>query len=68
MTRPITARPWKGSIDFKTDRVTENTVDAAGERYRTQVETYAEAMSRIFEMPVKAKKLYFFRLKRFLDV
>ena len=55
-------------IDFKTDRVTENTVDAAGERYRTQVETYAEAMSRIFEMPVKAKKLYFFRLKRFLDV
>ena len=55
-------------IDFKTDRVTEATVDAAVERYRTQVETYAEALSRIYEMPVKAKKLYFFRLKRFLDV
>ena len=55
-------------IDFKTDRVTESTVDAAAERYRPQVETYAEALSRIYEMPVKAKKLYFFRLKRFVDV
>ena len=55
-------------IDFKTDRVTEETAVAAAERYRPQVETYAEALSRIYEMPVTAKKLYFFRLKRFVDV
>jgi ATP-dependent helicase/nuclease subunit A len=55
-------------IDFKTDRVTEKTVDEAVQNYRTQVETYGEALSRIYEMPIKAKKLYFFRLKRFVDV
>ena len=55
-------------IDFKTDRVTEETVAETAERYRPQVETYAEALSRIYEMPVKGKKLYFFRLKRFEDV
>ena len=55
-------------IDFKTDRVTENTVAGAVEEYRTQVETYGEALSRIYEMPILAKKLYFFRLKRFVDV
>ena len=55
-------------IDFKTDRVTEETVSSAVERYRPQVETYAEALSRIYEMPIKAKKLYFFRLKRFVKV
>ena len=55
-------------LDFKTDRVTEKTAPAAVERYRPQVQTYAEALRRIYEMPVKAKYLYFFRLGRFLDV
>ena len=55
-------------IDFKTDRVTENTVDTAASEYRLQVETYAEALSRIYEKPVRAKKLYFFRLKRFVEL
>jgi len=55
-------------IDFKTDRVTEENVAAYAMRYRVQVDTYADALSRIYEMPVKAKKLYFFRLKRFVDV
>ena len=55
-------------IDFKTDRVTENTVAGAVAEYRTQVETYGEALSRIYEKPILAKKLYFFRLKRFVDV
>ena len=55
-------------LDFKTDRVTEETVAAAAERYRTQVQTYAEALSRIYEMPVKAKLLYFFQLGRFVEV
>jgi len=52
-------------IDFKTDRVTEQTVSQAVERYRPQVEAYAHALSRIFEKKVPRKLLYFFRLDRF---
>ena len=55
-------------VDFKSDRVSEATLDAAVERYRIQVETYADALSRIYEMPVKAKYLYFFRLDRFVQL
>ena len=35
-------------VDFKTDRVTAETVDAAAERYSLQVQTYADALSRIY--------------------
>ena len=40
-------------LDFKTDYVTEDTISEVMERYRLQIETYAEAMARIYEMPVK---------------
>lgn len=52
-------------IDFKTDNVTEQTVSDAVARYRPQVQTYGEALSRIYEMPIKAEYLYFFKLDRF---
>jgi len=55
-------------VDFKTDYVTEKNLTAVVERYRPQVETYAEALVRIYEMPIKAKYLYFFRLDRFVEV
>ena len=55
-------------VDFKTDKVSEETLSELAERYRSQVNTYAEALSRIYQMPVKSRKLYFFRLKRFVDV
>jgi ATP-dependent helicase/nuclease subunit A len=55
-------------LDFKTDRVTEETLAEVTDRYRIQVQTYGEAMSRIFELPVKASYLYFFRLNRFVKV
>lgn len=55
-------------IDFKTDQVTEDTVYAVTEGYRLQVQAYAEAMHRIYDMPIKATKLWFFRLKRFVEV
>ncbi len=55
-------------LDFKTDRVTEETLDSVVERYRLQIETYAEALERIYEMPIKAKYLYFFRLDRFVSL
>ena len=52
-------------IDFKTDRVTEETADRAAMGYAEQVETYADALSRIYGLPIKAKLLYFFQLDRF---
>ena len=55
-------------LDFKTDHVTEGTLPNAVDRYRIQVQTYAQALSRIYELPVKERYLYFFRLNRFVRV
>ena len=55
-------------VDFKTDHVTEDTVEALIQRYRPQVTAYAEAMARIFEKPVKGVYLYLFQLERFEEV
>ena len=55
-------------VDFKTDRVTEATAPDRAELYRPQLETYAEALSRIYEMPVKQKLLYFFQLDKFVEL
>ena len=55
-------------LDFKTDFVTEETVGAAAERYRPQVESYAGAMSRIYQKPVKNRYLYFFRLDKLVEL
>ena len=52
-------------IDFKTDRVTEETIGNAAMGYSAQVETYADALSRIYSLPIKEKLLYFFQLDRF---
>lgn len=55
-------------LDFKTDHVTADTVAEAAERYRVQVQTYRDALSRIYKMPVRACWLYFFRLGIFAAV
>ncbi len=55
-------------VDFKTDFVTEQTVVGVSERYRPQVEAYADALARIYGMDVKKRYLYFFHLDRFLEV
>lgn len=55
-------------IDFKTDYVTKDTLAAVTERYRPQVEVYGEALSRIYEKPIKGKYLYFFHLECFASV
>ena len=55
-------------IDFKTDRVSPDTVKTVAERYRPQVETYAEALHRIYEQPIKGKYLYFFRLDQLWEL
>ena len=55
-------------IDFKTDFVTEETLEAKTEHYRPQVLAYAQAMSRIYRLPIKASLLYYFRLGRFAEI
>ena len=55
-------------VDFKTDYVTAETLDALTERYRPQVKAYADAMERIYQMPIKGAFLYFFHLDRFVPL
>ena len=55
-------------VDYKTDQVTEDTVDDVIARYRHQVATYADAMERIYELPVKGVYLYLFQLDRFVEI
>ena len=54
--------------DFKTDYVTEDTLPQVTERYRSQMLSYARALERIFQKPVKSAELYFFRLNKFVPV
>lgn len=55
-------------LDFKTDRITEDMLPAVVQKYDSQVETYAEAMERIYQLPVKKKLLYFFHLNRLVTI
>lgn len=55
-------------IDFKTDHVTEETLTQRVEDYRSQVETYRDAMERIFCKKVKRAVLYFFSMGRFSEI
>ncbi len=55
-------------LDFKTDFVTDETIDRIAEGYMPQVRTYISAMERIYQKPVKAAYLYFFKLGRFVKV
>ena len=47
-------------IDFKTDRIQAGEENERAETYRGQLAAYANALSRIFEKPVKECILYFF--------
>lgn len=55
-------------LDFKTDRVTNGTIDAVAEGYKLQVQTYARVLSRIFKKNIVSCQLYFFRANRFITV
>ena len=55
-------------IDFKSDRIREEQLDSATEKYRAQLEIYADALSRIYELPVQDAYLYFFELNRFVKI
>ena len=47
-------------LDFKSDRVQAGEEGARAEQYRGQLDAYSRALSRIFELPVKDRILYFF--------
>ena len=55
-------------IDFKTDRVTEKTLETVAEQYRQQVITYANAISRIYQKEIKNVFLYFFEVSKAYEV
>ena len=48
-------------LDFKTDRITPDETAERSAYYKPQLDAYAAALSRIMDMPVKEKLLYFFR-------
>ncbi len=55
-------------LDFKTDRVTEDTLSTTAQKYESQVRAYADALTRVYQKPVKSAMLYFFTLNRYVDV
>jgi ATP-dependent helicase/nuclease subunit A len=55
-------------IDYKTDYVTQETLDAAAAQYKRQILAYAYAMSRIFEKPVRSCVLCFLRAGLFAEI
>ena len=55
-------------VDFKTDYVTEETMNTVVDRYRSQIGIYADALSRIYQTAIKDKFLYLFHLDRFVSV
>ena len=46
-------------VDFKTDYVTEDTIESKAGMYKGQLYTYADAMSRILDMPAAETIVYF---------
>ena len=51
-------------VDFKTDRVTEHTMEARAREYRPQLEAYSRALSQALGLPVGRCVLWFFALGR----
>lgn len=55
-------------IDFKTDHVDADSIELAAEKYRSQITAYAKAMEKIYLIPVKSAKLYFFHMNQFVAI
>lgn len=55
-------------IDFKTDRVTKNDIAIVADKYRSQLVAYANALSKIFQKPIKSAQLYFFETNSFIII
>lgn len=55
-------------IDFKTDRVTAQTVSKRARTYEPQLNAYAYAVEHIFEKKVNKKIVYFFNAKQCVEI
>lgn len=55
-------------VDFKSDRVTEETVAQRVADYRPQLDAYSTALSRLTGKPVTRRILWFFSLDRAIEV
>lgn len=55
-------------IDFKTDHVTEGNLSSLVASYTPQVNAYAQAMARIFQLPVNRAVLHFLRNGKSVDI
>ena len=55
-------------VDFKTDRVSEDTVLARAEGYRGQLEAYTEALAQVMGVTVGKRLLWFFAVNRAVEV
>ena len=55
-------------LDFKTDSVSAESLPERAAYYCPQVRAYADALTRIYEMPVKKALLYFFELEQFVEL
>ena len=55
-------------VDYKTDRVTRETMEARAEFYRPQVESYSRAVEAIVREPVKAAYLVFLAAREFISL
>jgi len=53
-------------LDFKTDLITDVNRNEKIAAYRHQISTYANALSKIYELPVKASYIYFFSTEEFV--
>ena len=55
-------------VDFKTDRVTFDTVEAVAMGYKSQIQVYSDALKSIYNKPIKAAMLYFFEVGTFVTM
>lgn len=55
-------------VDFKTDRVSYDTLQSVAEAYFPQVRAYSKALEQIYCKTVKKSLLYFFRTGEFVEV
>ena len=55
-------------VDFKTDKVTDQTLAQAVDTYRHQVKAYCDALTRIYRKPIKEAMLYFFKMGQLVSV
>ena len=55
-------------LDFKTDYITQANLSEKIALYKNQVNTYANALSRIFEKPIAASYIYFFSSEQLIEV